>query len=183
MIIKNWKKEIFTIPNLLSLLRLLLIPVYVNIYLKASEQKDYLLAGFVLAVSCLTDMFDGKLARKLNMVSNFGKLLDPMADKLTQLAITVCLTASLGISLYAMFIGLLMPNLTNNYKLGGLVVLTALCNTLLSQVIDSSWALIISTLLCAFIGVFFVDLDEWSVCWQPSPPIFFYTYLFNRNHT
>ena len=70
------------------------------------------------------------------------------------------LTASLGISLYAMFIGLLIPNLTNNYKLGGLVVLTALCNTLLSQVIDSSWALIISTLLCAFIGVFFVDLDE-----------------------
>jgi cardiolipin synthase len=92
VIIKNWKKEIFTIPNLLSLFRLLLIPVYVNIYLKASEQKDYLLAGFVLAVSCLTDMFDGKLARKLNMVSNFGKLLDPMADKLTQLAITVCLS-------------------------------------------------------------------------------------------
>ena len=91
-LIKDWKKEIFTIPNLLSLFRLLLIPVYVNIYLNASEQKDYLLAGFVLAVSCLTDMFDGKLARKLNMISNFGKLLDPMADKLTQLAITVCLS-------------------------------------------------------------------------------------------
>lgn len=110
---------------------------------------------------------------------NVGTLIGAVAsDFLPEI-----LTASLGISLYAMFIGLLIPNLTNNYKLGGLVVLTALCNTLLSQVIDSSWALIISTLLCAFIGVFFVDLDEWSVCWQPSPPIFFYTYLFNRNHT
>ncbi len=87
---------------------------------------------------------------------NVGTLIGAVAsDFLPEI-----LTASLGISLYAMFIGLLMPNLTNNYKLGGLVVLTALCNTLLSQVIDSSWALIISTLLCAFIGVFFVDLDE-----------------------
>ena len=91
MIIKNWKKEIFTIPNLLSLFRLLLIPVYVSIYLNASELKDYHLAGFILALSCMTDMVDGKIARKLNMISNFGKLLDPFADKVTQLAITICL--------------------------------------------------------------------------------------------
>lgn len=70
------------------------------------------------------------------------------------------LTASLGISLYAMFIGLLMPNLSSNKKLGLLVILTALCNTLFSQIIDSSWALILSTLICAFFGVFFVDLEE-----------------------
>ena len=87
---------------------------------------------------------------------NVGTLIGAIAsDFLPEI-----LTASLGISLYAMFIGLLMPNLTNNYKLGGLVILTAVCNTLLSQIIDSSWALIVSTLLCAFIGVFFVDLDE-----------------------
>ncbi len=70
------------------------------------------------------------------------------------------ITASLGIALYAMFIGLLFPNLTNNWRLTILVVLTALCNTLLSRFISSSWALIIATLLCAFIGVFFVDLDD-----------------------
>jgi len=70
------------------------------------------------------------------------------------------LTASLGISLYAMFLGLLMPNLTNNRKLGVLVIFTALCNSILSQLVASSWALIISTLFCAFIGVFFVDLEE-----------------------
>ena len=70
------------------------------------------------------------------------------------------LSASLGIALYAMFIGLLMPNLRGNLKLGLLVLLTAVVNSVLSQFIASSWALIISTLLCAFIGVFFVDLKE-----------------------
>lgn len=65
-------------------------------------------------------------------------------------------TASLGIAIYAMFIGILMPNLKHNLKLGLLVVLTALVNTLLTQFIAYSWALIISTLLCAALGVFFV---------------------------
>ncbi len=70
------------------------------------------------------------------------------------------LSASLGIALYAMFLGLLVPNIKGNRRLGLLVLLTALCNTLLSQFMASSWSLIISTLLCAFLGVFFVDLPE-----------------------
>lgn len=88
----NWKKDILNIPNLLSLFRLCLIPVYVYIYLNASEPGDYLLAGSILAVSCLTDMVDGKIARKYNMVTPLGKLLDPIADKFTQLILTVCLS-------------------------------------------------------------------------------------------
>ncbi|MBP1552188.1 MAG: AzlC family ABC transporter permease [Oscillospiraceae bacterium] len=70
------------------------------------------------------------------------------------------LTASLAVSLYAMFIGLLVPNLHDNAKLAALVVMTGICNTVLSQFIASSWALIVSTLVCAFIGSFFVDMDE-----------------------
>ncbi len=91
MIIKDWKKEILTIPNLLSLFRLLLIPVYVIIYLNATETVDYIIAAAILAVSCLTDMIDGKVARHFNMISTVGKLLDPVADKATQLTMTVCL--------------------------------------------------------------------------------------------
>ena len=91
MIINNWKKEILTIPNLLSFFRLILIPVYMVIYLKAQETKDYILAGSILAVSCLTDMVDGKIARKFNMITTFGKFLDPLADKLTQFALLLCL--------------------------------------------------------------------------------------------
>lgn len=91
-IIKDWKKEIFTIPNLLSLFRLALIPIYVSIYLNATETHQYYLAGGILAVSCLTDMIDGKIARHFDMISNVGKVLDPLSDKLTQLALTVCLS-------------------------------------------------------------------------------------------
>lgn len=91
MSIKNWKKEVFTIPNFLSFFRLFLIPVYVILYFKAESAKQFLLAGAVLTVSCLTDMIDGKIARKYNMVSTFGILLDPVADKATQFTLTLCL--------------------------------------------------------------------------------------------
>lgn len=70
------------------------------------------------------------------------------------------LTASFGIALYAMFIGLLVPSIPGNLRLGGLVLLTAVCNTLLTNVMPASWALIVSTLLCTFAGMFFVELDE-----------------------
>lgn len=93
MFIKDWKKDILTIPNFLSLFRLLLIPVYVYIYLNAEEDSEYLLAGIVMALSCLTDMVDGKIARHFNMISNVGKVLDPLADKFTQLALILCLSA------------------------------------------------------------------------------------------
>lgn len=88
---KNWKKDIFTIPNMLSVFRLLLIPVYVAIYLNAQSQTDHIIAGSILAVSCLTDMVDGQIARHFNMISTTGKVLDPLADKLTQFTLIVCL--------------------------------------------------------------------------------------------
>ena len=87
----NWKKEILTIPNLLSLFRLLLIPVYVVIYLNATEPVHYYIAAAILAVSTLTDMIDGKIARHFNMSSTVGQVLDPLADKATQFTLTVCL--------------------------------------------------------------------------------------------
>lgn len=92
MFINDWKKEIVSVPNMLSLFRLLLIPVYVIIYLNATQGWEYFLAAFILAVSCLTDMIDGQIARRFNMVTNLGKLLDPLADKMTQLTLTVCLS-------------------------------------------------------------------------------------------
>ncbi len=91
MIIKDWKKEIFTIPNMLSLFRLMLIPLYISIYLNARDATDYYLAAGILAVSCLTDLIDGQIARRFNMISTVGKVLDPFADKVTQFTLVVCL--------------------------------------------------------------------------------------------
>lgn len=97
---KNWKKEILTIPNLLSLFRLVLIPVYVTIYLNAKTDADYTLAATILAVSCLTDLIDGKIARHFNMISNLGKVLDPIADKATQFTLMICLAVRYNIFQY-----------------------------------------------------------------------------------
>ena len=91
MLVKDWKKDILTSPNLLSLFRLVLIPVYVVIYLKAKVAADYYLAAGILAVSCLTDLIDGKIARHFNMISTLGKILDPLADKATQFTLIICL--------------------------------------------------------------------------------------------
>ena len=91
MLIKDWKEDLFTIPNLLSLFRLVLIPVYVVIYLNAQDDTDHYIAAGILAVSCLTDAIDGKIARHFNMISTVGKILDPIADKATQFTLIVCL--------------------------------------------------------------------------------------------
>ena len=88
---KDWKKEIWTIPNMLSLFRLAIIPVYVVIYLRADTPADYALAAVVLAASCLTDRVDGQIARRFNMISTVGKLLDPVADKATQFCLLICM--------------------------------------------------------------------------------------------
>lgn len=84
-------KEIFSIPNCISFLRLALMPVYVVFTLKADSDADYLLSSLFLLALAATDLLDGYIARKYNMVTEFGKVLDPVADKCFQLAILICL--------------------------------------------------------------------------------------------
>lgn len=76
------------IPNLLSVFRILILVPFVNFVLKES----YLYAGLILILSGVTDMFDGHLARKLNQVTDLGKMLDPIADKITLVTIMICLS-------------------------------------------------------------------------------------------
>lgn len=83
------RKKIFTIPNLLSAFRLILIPFFVWAYCVG---EAYLLAAGILLLSGITDMADGFIARRFHMVSDLGKMLDPVADKLTQIAMLFCLT-------------------------------------------------------------------------------------------
>lgn len=82
------QSRILTIPNLLSLFRLCLIPVFMWLY---CVEKNYLWTGIVLIISGLTDTVDGIIARKFNMISDLGKVLDPIADKVTQAAMLFCL--------------------------------------------------------------------------------------------
>ncbi len=81
------KRQILTIPNLLSLLRLLMIPLFVLLYLGGFDEWT----AFVLILSGLTDVVDGFIARQFGQISDLGKALDPVADKLTQAAMLLCL--------------------------------------------------------------------------------------------
>ena len=85
MFTKNWKHEFMNIPNMLTLFRILIIPVYVLLYLNAQTSIQYVAAGAIITLSCLTDMMDGIVARRFDMITTLGKILDPLADKITQL--------------------------------------------------------------------------------------------------
>ena len=80
-------RKILTIPNLLSLLRLIMIPQFMWLYL---GKQDYVRTVILLALSGATDVLDGIIARKFDMISDFGKAFDPVADKLTQMAMLYC---------------------------------------------------------------------------------------------
>lgn len=85
--IKNLFKGCLTIPNLLSVIRIILVPVFAVLFTNGHQVA----ALIVLAVSGLTDFFDGKIARHFNQVSELGKILDPVADKITQITIAIML--------------------------------------------------------------------------------------------
>ena len=82
------KGQVWTIPNIMSLFRIVLLPFLIWAYVGLHNTT---LAVILLAVSALTDILDGKIARKFNMVSDMGKALDPVADKLTQVSMVLCL--------------------------------------------------------------------------------------------
>ncbi len=88
------KKEVFSIPNILSYFRIILIPIFIVLffnYVARDSVSFHIASVVVLALSGLTDMLDGKIARHCNMITELGKVLDPVADKLTQCAIMICL--------------------------------------------------------------------------------------------
>ena len=87
---EKYKHKIVTIPNILSLFRLLLIPVIMWLYI---VKKNPLWTTAILVLSGVTDVVDGIIARKCHMVSDFGKAFDPVADKLTQIAMLFCLVS------------------------------------------------------------------------------------------
>ena len=86
------KRELFSVPNILTYFRIILIPIFVMFYVNSAHSINcYIASVMVLVASGLTDVLDGRIARKYDQITELGKLLDPVADKLSQCAILACL--------------------------------------------------------------------------------------------
>ena len=92
---KNYLNKVFTIPNILSLIRLCLIPVIVVQYVVLQQ---YIVAAIITVISGLTDVLDGFIARKYNMVTMLGKFLDPIADKVLVSTALILICASIQVA-------------------------------------------------------------------------------------
>ena len=79
------------LPNKLTVLRILLVPVFLLFFLCPQIPLHYLWAAIAFACSAITDCIDGKIARKYYMVTDFGKFLDPLADKILVMSALICL--------------------------------------------------------------------------------------------
>lgn len=118
------------IANKLTILRVLLVPVFL-LFIYINIPFNYLIAAIVFIAASITDLYDGKLARKYNIVTNFGKFLDPLADKI------------LVISAMIAFIGLSLANpitvilvITREFVVSGVRLVAASGS---GKVIDANW--------------------------------------------
>lgn len=87
---KKMEDRIITVPNVLSFIRILLVFAFVAAFFSKSEY-NYIIAAVIFVISGATDVADGFIARRFNMISYFGKIIDPFADKLTQVTVSLCI--------------------------------------------------------------------------------------------
>lgn len=140
------------IPNILTVLRFILIPFI----LTSVFQENYLVAFILFTISGITDVVDGMVARKFNFITTFGKLMDPLADKLTQLAVLASLVIKNLIPIYFLII-LLIKEL--------LMIIGSIYLYKKDIVVHSKWygklatvVLYISIVLTLLINIYHLDL-------------------------
>lgn len=114
------------LPNKLTLIRLMLIPVFVALFINSFtfeimifEKYNLLriLSGLVFIIASITDFFDGQIARKYNLVTNFGKLMDPLADKTLVCTALICLTVYNYVPLWTVLIVIFREFLISGFRL------------------------------------------------------------------
>ena len=134
-------KMLKLIPNIITVIRLLLIPVFIFCFFACEDKR--------IALAELSDLLDGYLARRLNAVSNFGKLFDPLADKLLQVAALVCLTI---IGFLPLAAAVIMAAKELVMVIGGWYVLTKMDRVVYSNMFGkiASFVMSLAIALCFF---------------------------------
>ena len=142
------------IPNILSTIRILLLPFFVIQMMRGNTIG----AGHILVASGLTDTLDGQLARRYNWVSDLGKILDPVADKLTQFAVSI--TLALQLREYWYFFAIMVGKDLIMLVLGGYLLKKG------AQLQGSRWFGKVSTVVyyvAMILIVFFHAMPQWIV--------------------
>lgn len=140
-------KNIYTIPNLLSLIRIVLVPFYVVLYLN----EAYLHAIILLIISGLSDVVDGFIARKFKQESDIGKILDPLADKITQISLVVCATITYREMALLLFVAL--------FKEVSMILFNFLMLKKKYKAIGAKWYGKLAT-VCFYIGIGIILLNN-----------------------
>lgn len=147
------------IPNTLTIVRFVLIP-FIVYYILTGQY----IAGFViLTISGLTDILDGCIARKFNFITNFGKLIDPLADKATQIAVLASLTFKGIVPLWILMIVFIKE-----------IVMVAGASFLYGKklVVSSRWYGKLATVLFYVAIVCSLFIEYWNTTINPGSPIF-----------
>ncbi len=147
------------IPNALTIVRFILIPVIVYYILTGQY-----IAGFVvLTISGLTDILDGFIARKFNFITNFGKLIDPLADKSTQIAVLASLTFKGIVPLWILLIVFIKE-----------ILMVSGASFLYGKklVVSSRWYGKLATVLFYVAIVCSLFIEYWNTTVNPSTPLF-----------
>ena len=147
---KACSDKVITVPNVLSVIRLCLIPLFIVQYVVF---KRYDLAAITVIVSGVTDIADGFIARKFDMISHVGRILDPVADKLTQISVMLCLCFRYN----AMIV--LLAVLVVKELINGIIALIMLKRT--KRTMDSKWHGKVATVLLyvtLILHLFWIDI-------------------------
>lgn len=130
------------VPNILSTLRLALCPVFVLTFFAKSPE----MAFFVFGIASLLDVADGFLARKFNCISNYGKIMDPLADKILQISGILCLTIAKIINNWY-FIGILAAK-ELTMLIGGLIISKKKNELVYSNIFGKASSFVMSISIC-----------------------------------
>lgn len=134
------------IPNLLSVFRLILVPVFVIAYFSDSGNAKLYATGIYL-LAAATDFLDGRIARKYNMVSKLGRILDPLGDKIMTFAVLICITIDKLVPVWAVVIFFVKEMLM---AAGGLLVYNRLTD-MPSSNLFGKLATVVFVVVCALL--------------------------------
>ena len=172
------------IPNLLSILRLILVPIFTYEFVVCD---DFFTAGILLVISGITDCLDGFIARRFDMITNLGKILDPLADKLTQVMTVFCLAMKDYPIMWYLFAFLIAKDLV--LLTGGIFLYKNK-----EGVVSSNWfgktATIIFYVAVTIVTLFYPLLSEWMktsiaiiITMACVVALFGYVFTFFSNHS